>query len=212
MSQAATVERLAGVWAPALSARLTELNQQLIEQLRSGAVAPAAAPGAPHLSSALAEEWRALDPAAERRLAACPYLLLDAGFSQPERWERLSAVAVMEPPAPGGYFRDRGGVALVRRALVLAWHLASSNPALARISLAMTAATAECLARSSLMDLEALAERAPAWIVPRWEQQPRVWRQLLRAARAGDTTALRQAQLRGLQLLAARVGPLRGAH
>jgi hypothetical protein len=199
------------VWAPALSGWLTELNQQLLEQLRRGAVAAETAPGAPHLTAALAEEWRALDPAAERRLAACPYLLLDAGFSQPERWERLSAARVMEA-APGGYFRDRGGVALVRRALVLGWHLASSNPALARVSLAMTTATAECLARSSLMDLEALAERAPPWIAPRWEQQPRVWRQLLRAARAGDMAALRQAQLRGLQLLAARIGPLHGAH
>jgi len=212
MSRKATAAPPAPVWAPALSDRLTELNQQLIEQLRGGAVVTGAASGVPHLTAALAEEWRALDSAAERRLAACPYLLLDAGFSQPERWEPPSAVRVMEAPASGGYFQSRGGVALVRRALVFAWHLASCNPALARISLAMSAATAERLARSSLGDLEALAECAPAWIVPRWEQQPRVWRQLLRAARAGDTSGLRQAQLRGLQLLAARVAPLRGPH
>ena len=118
----------------------------------------------------------------------------------------------MEAPAPGGYFRNRGGVALVRRTLVLAWHLARSNRRWRASASRMTAATAERLAHSRLKDLEALAERAPAWIVPRWEQQPRVWRQLMRAARARRTAALRQAQLRGLQLLAARVGPLRGGH
>jgi hypothetical protein len=116
----------------------------------------------------------------------------------------------MDASARGGYFSGRAGVALVRRTLVLAWHLARSNRVTARVILGMSALSAERIAASRLADLEALAELAPGWIVPRWEQQPNVWRQLIAAACRGQPLLLRQAQLRGLQLLARGAG-VRGA-
>jgi hypothetical protein len=78
------------------------------------------------------------------------------------------------------------------------------------VILGMSALSAERIGASRLADLEALAELAPGWIVPRWEQQPNVWRQLIAAACRGQPLLLRQAQLRGLQLLARGAG-VRGA-
>jgi hypothetical protein len=194
---------LSGAWDGALLAPVAEINVQMLECLRQMAVdeLPEAG-GAPRLVSALREDWRRLDALAQRRLAACPYLLLDAGFAQPQRWEWIGAVGVMDATARGGYFSGRGAVALVRRTLVLAWHLARSNRVSARVVLGMSALSAERIAATRLADLEGLAELAPAWIVPRWEQQANVWRQLIAAACRGQPQLLRQVQLRGLQLLA----------
>jgi hypothetical protein len=109
------------------------------------------------------------------------------------------------------YFAGRAGVALVRRTLVLAWHLARSNRVTARVILGMSALSAERIATARLADLEALAELAPGWIVPRWEAQPNVWRQLIAAACRGQPLLLRQAQLRGVQLLARTVSSHTGS-
>jgi hypothetical protein len=152
----------------------------------------------------LRELWCSLDLPAQRRLALCPYLLLDGGFSAPERWQRASAggLGVMDGAGAGGYFSSRAGVALLRRTFVLAWHLARANALAARILLGMSPDCAERIAACPLAELEALAELGPVWVVPRWELQPHVWRQMLQAALADRAAGLRPVQLRGLQLLA----------
>ncbi|HEY4972722.1 MAG TPA: hypothetical protein VII41_03880, partial [Steroidobacteraceae bacterium] len=197
---------VSGAWDSALLGPVAEINEQMLECLRLAAVDEA--PGeAPRLVSALRADWRRLDAKVRRRLSACPYLLLDAGFAQPHRWDWMAG-GVMDAAARGGYFAGRDGVALVRRTLVLAWHLARSNRVTARVILGMSAASAERIAASRLADLETLAELCPGWIVPRWEAQPNVWRQLIEAGCRGQPQQLRQAQLRGLQLLA-RAGAAR---
>src|ERR1700749_2507031 len=40
--------------------------------------------------------WRTLDAEARRRAASCPYLLLDAGFSDVSRWRPLPASQIHE--------------------------------------------------------------------------------------------------------------------
>jgi hypothetical protein len=199
---------LGGAWDSALLAPVAEINEQLLERLRQ--MAHEQAPEAPRLVTLLREDWRRLNGVALRRLSGCPYLLLDAGFAQPQRWEWLASAGVMEASARGGYFAGAGGVGLVRRTLVFAWHLARSNRVTARVILGLSAQSADRIAASRLADLEALAERAPGWIVPRWEQQPNVWRQLLAAGCRAQPQLLRQAQLRGLQLLA-RANAVQGA-
>jgi hypothetical protein len=199
---------LSGAWDSALLGPVAEINEQMLECLQL--IALDDAPDAPRLVAALRDDWRRLDAKVLRRLSACPYLLLDAGFAQPQRWDWMAAAGVMDATPRCGYFSGRGGVALVRRTLVLAWHLARSNRVTARVILGMSALTAERIAASRLVDLETLAELCPGWIMPRWEAQPNVWRQLIEAGCRGQPLLLRQAQLRGLQLLA-RAGAARGA-
>ena len=183
-------------WDSGLLAPVTGINQELLELL----CAPS-----PLRRTALTQLCCGLDPDARSRLARCPYVLLDAGFGAPELWPPSGRApgAVREASASGGYFSSRQGIALVRRTLVFAWHLARANPFAARILFGMTTPCAPGVAASRLEDLEELAELCPSWVAPRWEAQPQVWRQLVHAARAGPVSQLRQAQLRGLQLLAA---------
>ena len=56
-----------------------------------------------------------------------------------------------------------------------------------------------------LADLEALAERRPAWIRPRWDRQSDVWRAWLSAASKESPRGLERLQWWGLQMLAAEV-------
>jgi hypothetical protein len=192
---------LPGTWDPALLAPVAEINQQMLQHLRD--TAEKRAEETPKLVSALREHWRALDLRSLRRLSACPYLLLDGAFAQVTRWERGIGAGVMEAPLRGGYFTGSAGAALLRRTLLLAWHLARSNRLMASVVLGMNAASAERIALTRLQDLETLAELAPAWIAPRWAQQPIVWQQMIRAACDEEPSALRQVQWRGVQLLAA---------
>ncbi len=198
---------IAGNWDGALLEPVAEINEQILDALRRRAAASAGAPpGAqPRLVTLLRADWSRLDASAQRRLAACPYLLLDAGFTQHERWEPMPSAGVQDAAPEAAVFTGRSGIALVRRTLLLAWHLARSNRLMARVALGMTARAAERIAACRLRDLEALAELPPAWIAPRWEQQPNVWQQLLAAACRDNPALLRQAQLRGLQLLAGAV-------
>jgi len=206
---------VSGGWDSALLAPVAEINQQMLACLRQMALdePPDNASSAPRLVTLLRADWRRLDASAQRRVAACPYLLLDAGFAQPqhwerwEHWERAPCAGVMDVSSQRGYFSGRDGVALVRRTLVLAWHLARANRVSGRVILGMSALSAERIAAARLADLEALAELGPGWIVPRWEAQPPVWRQLIDAGCRGQPLLLRQAQLRGLQLLARPNGP-----
>jgi hypothetical protein len=192
---------LLGRWDNALLLPVAEINQQMLAILCECASAPRPLP---RLVAVLRELWCSLDASAQRRLALCPYLLLDGGFSAPERWQRASAggLGVMDGAGAGGYFSSRAGVALLRRTFVLAWHLARSNALAARILLGMSPECAERIAACPLAELEALAELGPVWVAPRWELQPHVWRQMLQAALADRAAGLRSVQLRGLQLLA----------
>lgn len=209
------------VWDQALLAPIFEINERMLERLHAHACASLAVPDleratgeAPGLLQALLPDWCGLDPVAQRRLAQCPYLLLDAGFAEPARWQRAAGLAVHEavPPRrePDFLLTDQGWVALRRRTLLLGWHLARAQPLAARVLLGMSPASAECIAATRLTDLEELAEGVGR-MAPRWEGQPQVWRQLLRASHAAGE-GLRWAQLRGLQLLAGtRVASARGA-
>jgi hypothetical protein len=198
-----------GSWDDALLAPIAELNEQTIDLLKSMADDCGEPRSAlerrvtPRLVQLLREDWLRLDARAQRRLSACPYLLLDAQFAYADCWDRMLSGGVMDAPLRGaGYFEGRMGVALIRRTLVLAWHVARSNRLMASVTLGLNPVVAERIAASRLKDLEAIAELCPGWIVPRWEQQPMIWRQLMTAARSEQPLSLRHAQLRGLQLLA----------
>jgi len=197
-------EPLMGRWDSALLVPVIEINELMLEVVR--AAAGASGPRPPVIE-ALREQWLALDGASQQRLARCPYLLLDAGFAAPARWEQaVFNRGVMDAAGSRGCFGSRAGIALVRRSLLFAWHLARSNRLSARIVLGMSPACAERIASTALRELEALAEIGPEWIAPRWADQPVIWRQLIRAALAGQE-AFGRVQSRGWQLLAAAPHP-----
>ncbi|MCC7463481.1 MAG: hypothetical protein IT480_13595 [Gammaproteobacteria bacterium] len=196
---AAPVPMPGSQWDATALAPVREINEQVIELLCA-----AAAGGAPAALPALVRrEFLPATPAARRRLADCPYLLLDAGFARPERWGAAHSVQDRPGPVPAGTLALDCGVRLARRALLLGWHLARSNRLAARVALGMTGECAERIAALRLEELDAIAEEHRGWVRLRWEERLELWAPLLRAALHEGGERLTGLRMRGLQLLAA---------
>lgn len=181
---------------------LTELNELSLTLLAEQAAAHGSS-SAPLLRE-VRSLWPGLDAVGRRRAAGCPYLLLDAGFADPERW-RGSAGQVGESvrPAWPPFFTVPGTVEVLRLALTYAWHLARTQLAAARLLLGASAGCAPLIGACSLRQIHALAERHAEWLRPRWAARPLVWRGLLLAAGSGEPRRLEEAHMHGLTLLAA---------
>ena len=182
---------------------LVELNGQCLELLADQAYAQPT-PGSLLLRQ-VGDIWRTLDAAARRRAASCPYLLVDAGFSDPSRWQWLQAQHVQEPaPAPyASFFTVPRASAVARQVFMYAWHLAQSKNTAAQLLLGMPLYCTNLISSCTLPQIHTLAERHPEWLRPRWPSKVKVWRELLLAAASGEVVALENARMHGLQLLAA---------
>jgi len=193
-----------GLWLrPELLPSLAEFNGQFIELLILQAMT-ASTPAEQPLIAELRPLLLKLDPAARGRAAACPYLLMDAGFADPQRWlwARGYAVRDSQPPWQASVPNCPQGIALARQVFAYAWHLARSHRKVARVALGMSTATAEVLSSYTLVQTMGLAEVHPHWLQPRWPRHARMWRELLQGACRGEGAFLEQARLRGVQLLA----------
>jgi len=185
---------------------LAAVNEQCLELLCEQAAARAAARPKPPLLRELEALWYALDAAARRRAARCPFLLVDAEFARASRRPWIGACAIRDqdwsaPPQP--FFTVPRTVTVTRLVLTYAWHLACGEPAAARLFLGMSAPLAERLAARTLPEVFQLAEVEPGLLRPRWPDRVPVWRDLLASAKAGEAAALERCRIRGLQLLAA---------
>jgi len=194
---------VAGWLHPETLESLVELNELCLALLAEQAAARTAQ--ASLLLRQVGELWRVLDAAARRRAAACPYLLVDAGFADPQRWRQPAAVGVGDAgqAAYTTFFTVPGATGVARLVFTYAWHLARSQSAAARLLLGMSAPCAALIAHYSLRQIHALAETHPHWLKPRWPARVQVWRELLLAAASGEAPVLERARLHGLTLLAA---------
>jgi hypothetical protein len=190
---------------------LIELNELCLSLLaEQAAVAGGPASG---LLQQLGQLWHRLDGASRHRAATCPYLLLDAGFADPLRWQI--------PPAPqvgdaGShrytcYFTVPGAAEVARLVFIYAWHLARTQAAAARLLLGMPESSAALIGRYTLRQIQTLAESHVEWLRPRWPARVQVWRELLLAAISGEAATLERARLWGLTLLAAETRLARAA-
>jgi len=191
-------------------AALAELNEQcldmLVTQFSSTGVTQS-----PLLVREVGPLLRGMDPDARHRAAACPYLLFDAGFADQQRWAWVSGSYVSEPQRrEPAYFTLQQTRSMSRLVFTYAWHLARSQNAAARLLLGMSAHCSRLIAVCTLRQIHDLAEAHPEWLQPRWASRPGFWRELLVSANAGDSSAMEQARMRGLQLMAAEQRALLG--
>ncbi len=195
--------RLSCSWDASLLAPMSELNAEILESLFGAASGTSAAGN----GASLRWRWQALGEPARLRLARCPYLLLDAGFSTAETWAGLRRAGVHEVAPASALPEGRAlfAASLIRRVLHFAWHLARSNAPGARIALGMSLDCVAVVARCRLVDLEALAEHRPAWIRPRWAERPGLWQAWLESAALDSPRTLERLELWGLQALAAEL-------
>jgi hypothetical protein len=195
---------LAGGWLhPQTLESLVELNELCLGLFAEQAAVRCAQPSL--LLRQVGELWRVLDIAARRRAAACPYLLVDAGFADPQRWRQPAPLGVGDTgeAAYSTFFTVPGTTEVARLVFTYAWHLARAHGAAARLLLGMSAPCAALIGHLSLRQLHSLAETHHAWLKPRWPARVQVWRELLLAAASGEAPVLERARLHGLTLLAA---------
>jgi hypothetical protein len=130
------------------------------------------------------------------RLAQCPFLLLNAAFRDPGKWQ----LAQRNSPVIRAALPDAHGVlALSSGTCLLAWYLVRTDSVAASLVLGASKECAALIARSSLSELQDTAARFAlnGWITPRWHDRPSVWERLIRLA--GPTTHA-SAGIHGLQL------------
>ena len=182
-------------------APLAEINARCLELLC--AMAQSAA-DLPPLLADRRRAWCGLTPGAREHLATVPWLLVDSGCGDELRWRRYAgAVRDQAGSAPEPPFFGRDALDFIRHVLVYSWHVARSQPQLARLALGMSAACCARLAALRLAELDTLAECCRHWVRPRWENSPAIWRALLRAAADEDRRRIVQAGQQGILLLAA---------
>jgi hypothetical protein len=184
-------------------AALAEINEQCIEML-SLQFGATSLHQSPLLVRELGPLLKGMDPDARHRAAACPYLLFDAGFADQQRWTWVSGNCVSElQRKEQPYFTIQQVSSMSRTVFTYAWHLARSQHAAARLLLGMSAHCARLINVCTLRQIHELAEAHPGWLQPRWPTRPGFWRELLVSANTGDSSAIEQARMRGLQLMAA---------
>ncbi len=193
-----------------LAGMLADLNEQCLALLAEQALHPI--PPAPPMFRELVDLWSQLDVSSRRRAAACPFLLMDAGFQDPYPWQWLSDQhakarsgvydTLRAPVTFGKFFTAPSLIDVARNVFANAWFIAQSHPGSATAYLGMPANCVALLRTCSMKQLMALADEHAGWLRPRWPGRPRIWRNLLEAGLSGDPLRLRMAQLHGRQLLA----------
>lgn len=181
---------------------LAELNEQCLELLREQALLHV--PNAPPIFRDLIELWSQLDAAAIRRAAACPFLLVDAGFADPNRWKWVAANCVgdREPAPYAPCFTGSSGVRVAHQVFTNAWYIVRTQSAGASLFLGMPQQCVNLLKNCTLRQVTELANKHAGWLRPRWPGRVKVWRDLLVSAISPRGVMLETARLHGFQMLA----------
>ncbi|HVO46204.1 MAG TPA: hypothetical protein VMT29_07690 [Steroidobacteraceae bacterium] len=191
---------------------LAELNEQCLALLAEQAERPP--PGAVTMLREVADLWARMDEASRARAARCPFLLFDAGFTDPVRWRWAVGPHVGELPPPGfsTFFTIPDVSKVAQQVLTTAWHIVRTQPMGAALYLGMPGYCVNAFRACSIRQLTRVAELYGGWLRPRWSGRVRVWRQLLLAAMAADEPALERARMHGVQLLATEIRALEQVH
>jgi hypothetical protein len=182
---------------------LAEVNHTCLGLLAEQALAPGAQAQQP--LRRVGELWRALDDRSRWQAAACPYLLFDACFGEPQRWQWLSGPRVNDGSAAAGasFFTVARTAAVARTVFVYAWSMVVNHAEGAPTVLGIHPYCGSLLGACSVTQVHELAERGCGWLRPRWLKQVRLWLEMLRAAAEDDVASLERARVHGLQMLAA---------
>lgn len=189
---------------------LAELNEQCLELLCEQALLHA--PNAPPMFRDLIDLWTQLDAAAIRRAAACPFLLVDAGFADPHRWKWVAANCVgdREPLPYATFFTGNSVVRVAHQVFTNAWYIVRTQSAGASLFLGMPQQCVSLLKACTMRQVTELANKHASWLRPRWLGRVTVWRDLLVSAISPRGVTLETARLHGVQMLAMELRALEG--
>ena len=179
--------------------QLVEINLRGLQVVRDEAVS--ARPGLPAAVMVLSQDWRDTDDTMLARIANAPYLLfditVDRAMAPQGGWS-----TVAEEGAPPLLFGRATGRSFARLLVHFAWHICSSRPVSAPMTLGLTGAGCARLRAHGLQHVDTLAESAARWVQLRWAEEPEVWRARIAAAQRNDVEALWGSTLSGMQRVA----------
>lgn len=181
---------------------LKQLNVQCLTLLTAQS---RAASGRDFPLAKLTEFWSSLDSAARIRAVDYPYLLFDAGFTDPRRWRPIELQVNegwSEPQET--FFTVPGAVPVAWQVFVHAWSAAREYPTSAILTLGMHPESAKLIAAHTSVSLYKMVERHWRWLRPRWLDKPQFWQELLLGGLEGGE-ARASALLHGLRLLTAEI-------
>jgi len=142
-----------------------------------------------------------IDAGAGRRLCErLPYALFDLRFGDGSFWQGEIAAAGGVQDAGLLPAADERIVAFVRAVIMLAWHLAQTRAAGARLVFGTAPATIAALSSMSIATVERLARRVAPALAARFGSRTRFWLQFEGCAVHPDDQALNLLQQLGLQI------------
>ena len=191
---------------------VADLNDQFLELLADQALLRAIP--APTLLRDLFDLWCRLDPASRRRAAACPFALVDAGFTDPYRWRWVNEhrIGDREPSALAPFFTVARLKTTAYQVFSQAWWVAERHAIGAPLYLGMPPQCVSLFRACSMRQITELADQHPGWLRPRWAGRISLWKNLLASAIANDGLALERARMHGVQLLATELRALEQVH
>jgi hypothetical protein len=159
------------------------------------------------LDNGLRERFASLTSAQREKLGCCGTLLVDAGFSDPNRWRRARFELRISDPgeATSNHWLPREeAIFIAHSTFLVAWSVLHGSRAQAGVLLGTSPDTAVIIAELSVAQLSYVAQHHSHWIRPRWARLPQVWSDLLdfaadRSADPSDLAVLRCLQLAGGQ-------------
>jgi hypothetical protein len=147
-----------------------------------------------------------IDPDAGSRLCErLPYALFDLRFADGSFWagEVAAAGGVQDTGAQPA--ADERVVAFARAAIMVAWHLAQTRTAGARLVFGASAATVAALAAMPVAAVERLARRVAPALSARFGSRARFWSQFEGCAARPDEGAVNTLRQLGLQIQGAEI-------
>ncbi|HUG04041.1 MAG TPA: hypothetical protein VML92_06410 [Steroidobacteraceae bacterium] len=142
-----------------------------------------------------------IDPDAGKRLCErLPYALFDLRFGDGGFWESEIAAAGGVQDAEPAVAADDRIVVFARAAIMLAWHLAQTRAAGARLVFGISPATIAALASLPVATMERLARRVAPALTARFGTRARFWLQFEGCAVRPDEQSVNMLQQLGLQI------------
>jgi hypothetical protein len=184
---------------------MSRLNEVMIETMVSLARRTEAPPMPFAIITPLRGIFRQIDASSRRRLAELPFLLIDLNFGDDEHWERLLQSRTISSGKEGRRPTRRViSISLARSVIVLAWHVAQSQPERALVHFGLSEKTVHLFNTVDLLHLDRAATHACQFARPRWADRPSAWMYLLRQIQS-ENASPRGETIYGIQLLGADV-------
>lgn len=187
-----------------------QLNERCLETLCEVA-APDARPTNLPIVTENRELWVHLEPGARQKAARVPFVIVDAHFKEQAWWRKITAdgphEAESEEPTSG--LPREASEHLMHETTIFAWQTARWDKTVAQMSLGMSLSVADVIAALTPQQIRAIAARERQGVQVRWADDPRFWRDLLSAAKAGDDQKLAELHLHAKLLMTSELAQLR---